>query len=516
LQANAESATCTNKNFAAALGKLRKFDRIRKNLLSRLYRKNEIFDKLRMSFKHTSNSRNRSNQSQTCSIISLGCPKNLIDSEIMIGKMIEAGFRFQENLDNAGVVILNTCGFLHDARSEAREFLEALVKEKNAGRIGKIVVAGCAVQVEREKLQEMFPSVDFWFGIFDEFQPEKLKSQNAEFKTQRNTNKDDLLQLSDSPPRRQLTFPHVAYLKIAEGCSRRCAYCLIPKIRGKYVSRPKTEILDEAKRLADNGVREIIVVAQETSFWGMDFGGKPKLAELLADLREIRGIEWLRLMYAYPAYFSEELMELFSSGGKLLPYIDIPLQHSHETILQNMNRKVSRTETEELLDKLRERIPQLVMRTSLIVGFPGETDAMFENLLEFTETRRFERAGVFRYSREEGTDAAEMPEQIDAKIKEERYTRLYELTERLTRNWAARQVGKRLDVLIDQPERDERGRPIRGVWVGRTYADAPTIDPAVLVTEQKKNPSRSVQAGRILSCEIVATDGVNLIAAPSL
>ncbi|MDR1385957.1 MAG: 30S ribosomal protein S12 methylthiotransferase RimO [Planctomycetaceae bacterium] len=494
-----------------------------------------------MSPKHTLNLRN---QQPICSIISLGCPKNLIDSEIMVGKMLEAGFRFQEKTDNADVVILNTCGFLHDARSEAREILELLIKEKNAGRMRKIVVAGCAVQVEREKLQEMFPAVDFWFGIFDEFQPEKLKNQNAEHRTQNNT-ESDTLQLqsflpstshqspcailpplaSAFPLRHQLTFPHVAYLKIAEGCSRHCAYCLIPKIRGKYISRSKIEILDEAKRLADNGVREMIVIAQETNFWGMDTVGKPELAWLLAELQEICGIEWLRLMYTYPAYFSEELIELFASGGKLLPYIDMPLQHSHDTILRNMNRKVTRAETEELLGKLRERIPHLVMRTSLITGFPGETDAMFEDLLAFTDKQQFERAGVFRYSREEGTAAAEMPDQIDAAVKEKRYARLYELTEQLTRNWAVRQIGKRLNVLIDQPECDKRGRPIRGVWVGRTYADAPTIDPVVIVTEQsaapkhktlkkKENASHSIQAGLVISCEIITTDGVNLIAVP--
>jgi ribosomal protein S12 methylthiotransferase len=315
----------------------------------------------------------------------------------------------------------------------------------------------------------------------------------------------------DDSPRHYLTLSHVAYLKIADGCSRHCAYCLIPKIRGPFVSRPKEQIINEAKRLADAGVRELVIIAQETNFWGIDLYGRPRLAELLAELQNINGIDWLRLMYTYPAHFSDELIDMFASGGKLLPYIDLPLQHCNDEILRKMNRKATKSETETLLGKLRECIPQLVLRTSFITGFPGETDAMFDELLAFVQTWQFERAGVFQYSREEGTPAAAMPDQIDSSVKAERFHRLYELTKTQTRDWASRQVGQRLDVLIDQPDRDETGQQIPGVFVGRTYADAPTIDPAVIVTSQMAG---QVAVGRIAPCEIVMTHGVDLIAVP--
>jgi ribosomal protein S12 methylthiotransferase len=286
---------------------------------------------------------------------------------------------------------------------------------------------------------------------------------------------------------------------------------LIPKIRGPFVSRPKEQIIDEAKRLADEGVHELIIIAQETNFWGLDLYGRPMLAELLAELQAIEGFDWLRLMYTYPAHFSDELIDQFAAAGKLLPYIDLPLQHCNDEILWKMNRKADKSEIETLLGKLRDRIPNLVLRTSLITGFPGETDAMFDELLEFVRTWQFERAGVFQYSREEGTVAATMPDQIDESVKAERYRRLYELTKTLTLDWASRQIGRRLDVLIDQPERDETGRVVPGVFVGRSFADAPEIDPVVIVTSQT---SGQIVPGQIVCCEVVTNDDVNLIAVP--
>ena len=466
---------------------------------------------------------NAQKQRPSCSTISLGCPKNLTDSELMIGRMIDAGFQFRETPTRVDVMILNTCGFLDEARNEAREILNELLAEKAAGQIKTVIVTGCAVQHEREKLVDEFPDVDYWLGVFDEFRIGEIAWRligktsyvddgrrvflSAEQKTR-----------FDGSARHRLTLSHVAYLKIADGCSRHCAYCLIPKIRGPFVSRPKEQIIDEVKRLADEGVRELIVIAQETNFWGQDLGccaggthGRPMLAELLAELRAVDGYDWLRLMYTYPAHFSDELIDQFASGGKLLPYIDLPLQHCNDKILRKMNRKATKSETETLLGKLRERIPNLVLRTSLITGFPGETDAMFDELLDFVQTWRFERAGVFQYSREEGTVAATLPDQIDESVKAERYRRLYELTETQTLNWASQQIGKRLDVLIDQPELDKTGRHVPDVFVGRTYADAPTIDPVVIVTSQTPG---QVTPGRIVPCEIVMTNGVDLLAVP--
>jgi ribosomal protein S12 methylthiotransferase len=435
----------------------------------------------------------------------------------MIGRMVEAGFHFRENADHADVVILNTCGFLGDARSEARVILDALLSSKADGLIQTVIVTGCAVQHEREKLVDEFPGVDYWFGVFDEFRIGEV-ARLLLGKTQASVDVSQRVFLSagqktrfDDSARNRLTLPHVAYLKIADGCSRHCAYCLIPKIRGPFVSRPKKQIIDEAKRLADEDVRELIIIAQETNFWGLDLYGHPMLAELLAELQAIDGFDWLRLMYTYPAHFSDELIDQFTIGGKLLPYIDLPLQHCNDAILRKMNRKASKTEIEMLLGKLRDRIPNLVLRTSLITGFPGETDAMFDELLEFVQTWQFERAGVFQFSREEGTVAAAMPDQIDALVKAERYHHLYELTETLTLSWASRQIGRRLDVLIDQPERDATGRVVPGVFVGRTFADAPEIDPVVIVTAQTAG---QIALGQIVHCEVVMNDNVNWIAVP--
>ena len=468
---------------------------------------------------HSDTVANVRNRRPSCSIISLGCPKNLADSELMIGRMVEAGFQFRENPTRVDVMILNTCGFLSDARNEARAILDSLLAEKSAGRIATVIVTGCAVQHEREKLVDEFPEVDYWLGVFDEFHigeiAKRLLGNDSEAidiaDNQRVFLSAEQKTLFDASSRHRLTLPHVAYLKIADGCSRHCAYCLIPKIRGPFVSRPKEQIIDEAKRLADEGIREIVVIAQETNFWGQDLYGRPMLAELLAELQAIDGFDWLRLMYTYPAHFSDELIDRFVSGGKLLPYIDLPLQHCNDEILRKMNRKANRSETETLLGKLRDRIPRLVLRTSLITGFPGETDAMFDELLDFVRTWQFERAGVFQYSREEGTVAAAMPDQIDAMVKAERYRRLYELTETQTLDWAARQVGQQLDILIDQPECDENGRRVPGVMIGRTFADAPTIDPVVIVTSQTPG---QIAPGQIVPCEIVMTNGVDLLAVP--
>ena len=469
----------------------------------------------------------------SCSIISLGCPKNLADSELMIGRMVEAGFQFCESLPRVDVMILNTCGFLGDARNEARDVLESILVQKTAKRIKTVIVTGCAVQYEGEKLADEFPDVDYWFGVFDEFRVADVarqlheKSLVAEAVPQEQNHvflSSEQKSLFDDSPRQRLTLPHVAYLKIADGCSRHCAYCLIPKIRGPYVSRPKELIIDEARRLADEGVRELVIIAQETNFWGLDLYGRPMLAELLDELQNIDGFDWLRLMYTYPMHFSDALIDQFAAGGKLLPYIDLPLQHCNDTILQNMNRKANKHETETLLEKLRDRIPNLVLRTSLITGFPGETDAMFGELLAFAQKWQFERAGVFQYSREAGTVAANMPDQIDETVKAERYAQLYELTEGMTLDWATRQIGRQLDVLIDQPEVDESGEIVPGVHIGRTFADAPTIDPVVIVTSQKTSRKKKngkieqtdpIAPGQTIVCDVVMANGFDLIAAPA-
>ena len=387
---------------------------------------------------------------------------------------------FQTDVENCELVVLNTCGFLHSARNEAREYIHALIELKKQESIGRIAVRGCMPVFENiESLAAEFPDVDEWFGI----------PQASEH----------------SAPRQLLTEKHVAYLRIADGCSRRCAFCAIPNIRGNFRSVPEENILREAEHLAEIGVKELVVIAQETTFWGNDLTGKPQLAALLRKLENIDGIRWIRLMYAYPQYFEDELIDLFTAGGKLLPYIDIPLQHANDEMLRQMNRRVTKAEMEQLLEKLRTRIGNLVLRTSFIVGFPGETDAMFQELLRFADRWQFERAGVFRFSAEKGTPAAGFAPKVPAKTIDRRFDQLYKTCEKHSLARATRQKGKIIHVQIDGNFVDEYGHKEAQLFVGRTIADAPDIDPVVYVTGQQ------LGAGALVECEILETEGCDLV-----
>ena len=403
-----------------------------------------------------------------------------MDSEQYVYALQQTGLKFRTEVADSELVVLNTCGFLQSARNEAREYIRALIDLKNQGIIRHIVVRGCMPTVENiERLATEFPDVDDWYGI-------PLPEEH-------------------SAPRHILTEKHVAYLRIADGCSRRCAFCTIPTIRGKFRSVPEETIIQEAHRLAEAGVRELVVVAQETTFWGSDLFGKPQLAVLLRKLENIDSIRWIRLMYAYPQYFEDDLIDLFASGGKILPYIDIPLQHASDDMLRKMNRRVTKSETEALLDKLRTRIPDLVLRTSFIVGFPGETDSMFQELLHFVDRWKFERAGVFRFSAERGTPATGFAPKVPAKTIDRRYEQLYKRCEKHSTAWANRQKGKILEVQIDGNYTDESGHKEAQLFIGRTAADAPDVDPVVYVTGQQ------LAGGSLIECEIMETEGCDLV-----
>ena len=418
--------------------------------------------------------------SRSFSLVSLGCPKNLVDSEQRVFALQQSGMEFRTDVENCELVVLNTCGFLQSARNEAREYLRALIALKKEGSIGRIVVCGCMPVFEGiETLATEFPEVDDWLGI-----PPALEQ---------------------SAPRHLLTEQHVAYLRIADGCSRQCAFCAIPNIRGKFRSVPEEVVITGALRLAESGVKELVVIAQETTFWGHDLYGKPNLVSLLEKLERIEGFRWIRLMYSYPQYFNDDLIDLFAAGGKLLPYIDIPLQHANDAILAKMNRRVTKSETETLLEKLRTRISNLVLRTSFIVGFPGETDAMFQELLRFAEQWKFERAGVFRFSSERVTPAAKFTPKVPSKTIDRRFEQLYKTCEKNSHAWANRQKGKILNVQIDGNYVDEYGRKEPQLFIGRTIADAPDIDPVVYVT------GRQLSSGMFVECEIVETEGCDLV-----
>ena len=388
---------------------------------------------------------------------------------------------FQANIEHCELVILNTCGFLHSARNESRDYINALIELKKQNIIGRIAVRGCMPQFEGiERLAAEFPDVDDWFGVQESLQPVPSS-------------------------RHILTERHVAYLRIADGCNRRCAYCTIPNIRGPFRSESEESILQEARRLAGSGVKELVVIAQETTFWGNDLPGKPNLAGLLKNLEKIDNIRWIRLMYTNPHGFNDELIDMFAEGGKLLPYVDIPLQHANDEILQRMNRGVSKLETERLLEKLRTRIDNLILRTSFIVGFPGETDAMFTELLHFVERWKFERASAFRFSPEKGTPAQQFTPKVPAKTIDRRLEQLFKITKKYAAGWAHQQKGKILQVQIDRNYTDEYGRKEPELFIGRTFADAPDVDPVVYVTGQQ------LASGTCIECEILEVNDLDLV-----
>jgi ribosomal protein S12 methylthiotransferase len=302
--------------------------------------------------------------------------------------------------------------------------------------------------------------------------------------------------------RMRITPRHFAFLKISEGCDRLCTFCAIPKMRGKHYTKPMEEVIAEARELVADGVRELVIVAQDTTYYGMDLYGEPRLAELLRQLEEVEGLDWIRLMYFYPMYVSDELIDTIAASKRIVPYIDMPLQHISDRMLKRMQRRVNRTQTEELVAKLRERIPGLVMRTTCITGFPGETDEDFAELEDFIAVQRFERLGVFTYSFEPDTPAARLPDQLPEEVKDERRDRLMEVQQEVAFEWNEAQVGRQLDVIIDAPVPDQEN-----VWIGRSYADAPDVDGVVYVTGEE------LSVGGIVPCEIVARSGYDLAAA---
>jgi ribosomal protein S12 methylthiotransferase len=303
--------------------------------------------------------------------------------------------------------------------------------------------------------------------------------------------------------RLRITPKHFGYLKISEGCDRLCTFCAIPKMRGKHATKPIETVITEAKQLAADGVKELIVVAQDTTYYGLDLYGETRLAQLLRELEQVEGIEWIRLMYFYPMYITDELVSVLAASKKIVPYLDMPLQHANDTMLRRMARRVTRTETEALLEKLRANIPNLVMRTTFIAGFPGETDEQFAELIEFVEKHRFERAGVFTYSLEPDTPAANLPDHVPEEVKLARQEQLMAVQQRIAFEANEQQVGRTLDVILDQPVPNERN-----VWVGRSYMDAPDVDGLVFVTGEKK---QRLAAGQIVPVEIVASQGYDLV-----
>lgn len=409
--------------------------------------------------------------------ISLGCDKNLVDSEVMLGLVRERGFVITNDETEADLIVVNTCCFIHDAKEESINTILEMAEYKKSGKCKGLIVTGCLAQRYREDIEREIPEVDALIGstsydAINEVIDRVLEGERAEeFK--------DIDYLTDVKTKRvNTTGGYFSYLKIAEGCDKRCTYCIIPKIRGNYRSVPMERLLEEAKYLAEGGVKELILIAQETTVYGVDLYGEKTLPKLLRELCKIDGFEWIRIQYCYPEEITDELIEVIKTEPKICHYLDIPIQHASDHILKLMGRRTNNQELRDLIAKLRNNIPDIALRTSLITGFPGETEEDHEILKAFVAEMKFERLGVFTYSKEENTPAAKMPNQILKKVKEQRKKELMKLQQKIAFNHAKSMVGKRLKVMIEGKLVDE------GIFIGRTYMDAPNIDGYIFVNTQ--------------------------------
>jgi len=438
----------------------------------------------------------------TYTLISLGCPKNLIDTERMAGLLQLDGYRLVKKPESADFVVINTCGFIADAREESHRAIEEMLELKAKGRIRGVIVTGCLAERDKDRLMQKYPQIDQLVGVFGrEDIVTAVRRMYDGLSEQRTIFRPAPSRPPEDTHRLRITPRHLAFLKIAEGCNRLCSFCSIPLMRGPYASKPIEQIVAEAEELAADGVKELILVAQDSSFYGIDLYGKPKLAELLRHLDKIEDLAWIRLMYLYPMHISDELIETVAASDKVLPYIDLPLQHINDEVLQRMRRRVSRSETEELIRRLREGIDNLVLRTTLIAGFPGETEQQFQELLDFMEKQRFERLGVFAYCEEPGTPSADLYGKRPEDVKNSRRDRILVAQQAIAFSWNQSQVGRRTEVIIDS-----RIPKVSNAYIGRSYADAPEIDGVIYVTGANLKP------GQIVLVEIVTSQGYDLVA----
>jgi ribosomal protein S12 methylthiotransferase len=437
----------------------------------------------------------------TLAFVSLGCPKNLVDSERMLGKLAQDGYALVPEAEGADVVVVNTCGFIEPARQESLAVIKEMLALKEKGRIGSVVVAGCLAERKGDELLREVPQVDQIVGVFGREEiVQVLDRAVAGRAEQRSLFRPAPVRAQEDTARFRVTPRHYAYLKISEGCDRLCTFCAIPGMRGKHVTKPIEEVLREARELADDGVRELILVAQDTTYYGLDLYGRVRLAELLRELDQVEGVEWIRILYAYPIHFTDELIDTLAGAKKIIPYLDLPLQHVNDRVLKRMQRRVNRAATEELIGRLRAAVPGLALRTTFIVGFPGETDAEFEELTAFVQETRFERLGVFTYSPEPGTPAMKLDGHLPDDVKQARRNHLMEVQQPIALDWTRRQVGKELDVIVDGPDPE-----VPNHVLARSYADAPDIDCVVRVK------GKHLRAGDLATVKITAADGYDLV-----
>ena len=428
--------------------------------------------------------------------VSLGCDKNLVDTEVMLGLLAKKGHQMIDDETQADIVIVNTCCFIHDAKEESIQTILEMAQLKETAVLKKLIVTGCLAQRYKEEILEEIPEVDAVLGTtsYDEIAEviDGLFSESPMERADARMIMKDVDYLPETQKGRLVTTGgHFAYLKIAEGCDKHCTYCIIPKIRGNFRSVPMEELIDEAKELADQGVKELILVAQETTLYGKDIYGEKSLPRLLKALCKIQGLRWIRILYCYPEEITDELIQVIKEEPKICHYLDLPIQHASDAILKRMGRKTSKEQLISIIGKLREEIPDITLRTTLITGFPGETDEQHEELMDFVDQMEFERLGVFTYSPEEDTPAAEMPDQISEEIKQDRQAELMELQQDIVFDRNEDLIGEEMLVMIEGKVADENA------YVGRTYKDAPNVDGLIFVNTDEELMSGDFVTARV-------------------
>lgn len=411
--------------------------------------------------------------------ISLGCDKNLVDSEVMLGLLDKKGYQIVDSEEDADIIVVNTCCFIHDAKEESIQTILEMAEYKKERKLKALIVTGCLAQRYQQEIIDEIPEVDAVLGTtsYDHI----VEAVEEALAGNGHVVLEDVDALPDVKEKRLVTTGgHYAYMKIAEGCDKHCTYCIIPKLRGNYRSVPMEKLLAEAKDLADQGVKELILVAQETTVYGKDLYGEKSLHKLLRELCKISGIQWIRILYCYPEEIYDELIQTIKEENKVCHYLDLPIQHASDAVLKRMGRRTSKAQLVEIIEKLRKEIPDISLRTTLITGFPGETQEQHEELKDFVDEMEFDRLGVFTYSPEEDTPAATMTEQIPEEVKEERQAELMELQQEIAFDLAEDMVGREVLVMIEGKVADENA------YVGRTYKDAPNVDGLIFINTDEE------------------------------
>jgi ribosomal protein S12 methylthiotransferase len=440
--------------------------------------------KLSLLRESTINFNMRKKKKKVVNVVTLGCSKNLVDSEVLMRQLDNRYEVVSDSNNPSDIMVINTCGFIQDAKEESIDMILSAVEAKKAGQLKKVIVTGCLSQRYKNELGEEMTGVDAFFGVND--LPQILQTLEVDYK-------------KELVGERHLTTPsHFAYLKVSEGCDRSCAFCAIPLIRGKHVSKPFEELIAEAEKLAAKGVKELLLIAQDLTYYGLDLYKKRRIAELVQQLSEINGIEWIRLHYAYPAGFPEDLLKVMHENPKVCKYLDIPLQHISSRILESMKRGLDGEKTRQLALSWREKVPGMALRSTFIVGYPGETEEEFKQLMDFVHEMRFDRLGVFQYSPEENTAAFDLPDDVPAEVKQEREDRIMALQQEISLDLNNAKVGETFKVLIDKKEGD--------FYVGRTEFDSPEVDNEVLIPAE----NGKLEPGEFYNVKIIRSDFYDL------